>query len=49
MNSRALIGLAICAAGVFFTFVVQTGYIWYGAIIWGGIMFIRGLAQGDRQ
>jgi hypothetical protein len=49
MNSRALIGLAICAAGIFFTFVVQTGYIWYGAIIWGGIMFIRGLAQGDRQ
>ena len=49
MNSRALTGLAICVAGVIFTFVVKTGFIWYGAIIWGGIMFVRGLAQGDGE
>ncbi|WP_158501623.1 hypothetical protein [Vitiosangium sp. GDMCC 1.1324] len=47
MNSRALMGLGICAAGIFFTFIVKTGFIWYGAIIWGGIMFFRGLSEGS--
>lgn len=47
MNGRAIIGLAICAAGIFFTFVVNTGYIWYGAIIWGGVMAVRGLSSGN--
>jgi hypothetical protein len=47
MNTRAIIGLCICVAGIIFTWVVPTGRIWFGAIIWGAIMFVRGLAQGD--
>ncbi len=46
MNSRALMGLGICAAGIIFTFVVKTGFIWYGAILWGAVMFFRGLSDG---
>jgi hypothetical protein len=47
MSSRSLMGLAICAAGIIFTFVVKTGFIWYGAIIWGAVMFFRGLGEGS--
>ena len=34
-------GLLIFGIGVLFT-VLQTGYIWWGAIIFGGIQFLRG-------
>lgn len=34
-------GLLICGIGILFT-VLQTGYIWWGAIIFGGIQFFRG-------
>lgn len=39
-------GGVICLAGVIFTFVIPTGYIWWGAIVFGGLMCVQGLAQG---
>ena len=39
-----LSGLFICGIGILFT-TLNTGYIWWGAIIFGGIQFIRGLSM----
>ena len=37
-------GLSVCTFGILLT-IFQTGYIWWGAIIFGGIMFFRGLSM----
>jgi hypothetical protein len=45
MNSQVLTGLALVVAGVVFTFVIKTGFIWWGAIVVGAIMIVRGLTR----
>jgi hypothetical protein len=46
MNGRAISGLVICVLGIVFTFFVKTGFIWWGAIVFGAIRFFHGLSQG---
>jgi len=37
-------GLSMCSVGILLT-ILQTGYIWWGAIIFGGIAFLKGLTM----
>ena len=46
MNGRAIAGLVMCGTGLVLTFVLQGRLVFYGAILWGAVMFIQGLASG---
>ena len=49
MSSQALKGLAIAVAGILFACFSDVGFVSYGAIGWGGFLFMRGLSESDEE
>ena len=45
-NKNMFWGAIWCVGGIIFT-VSDTGYIWWGAILFGGIQFFQGLIQSS--
>ena len=49
MSSQALKGLAILVAGILFSCLSTTSLASYGAIVWGGFLFMRGLSESGEE
>ncbi len=49
MSSQSLKGLALLVAGVLFACFADFGIVSYGAIGWGGFLFMRGLSEGSAE
>jgi hypothetical protein len=46
--TAVLVGFALMFFGITFSFVISTGFIWYGAILTGLVLVLGGLASGDK-